>query len=281
MALGVASILVIAASMLAVDAIFSLGSFTNYPSSEWASGVSKSMALFSSFGVEGNPGILGAIGGVVSGFIKGVGGAMTSATMIPIAMSMVAVDKIFSQGSFTKYPTSEWALGVSSAMAIFSNPDILKNFSEFSGQLKDLPDISALDTTSSSIAKLASSFATLASSIGLVNTNLQGFTGLYKDLSIINDNKFSNLKTSDKATFQIVNQSAEKQVNLLSSGINSSSDNLPNIVDSSVKDSKSLQMNEESEKQKKFYSDISDIKSLLYDIKDSMDQPAQAGSFYK
>jgi hypothetical protein len=33
--------------------------------------------------------------------------------------------------------------------------------------------------------------------------------------------------------------------------------------------------------QSKFYKDIADIKSLLYDFKDYLDQPSSSGSFYK
>ena len=118
---GIAAILVIAAAMLAVDAIFKLGDFVKYPSETWAKGVGKSMLLFSSFGAEGSPGVIGAIGGAISGFIKGVGGAAISATMIPIAMAMVAVDNILNKGSFTKYPSEEWAKGIGKSMLLFSS----------------------------------------------------------------------------------------------------------------------------------------------------------------
>ena len=107
---GLAAILVIAGSMLAVDAILNLGSFTKYPSEQWAAGVSKSMALFANMN-EGNS-ILGAIGGAVSGFIKGVGGAAKGATMVAIATTMLAVDNVFNKGKFDKYPSEDWVKGI-------------------------------------------------------------------------------------------------------------------------------------------------------------------------
>ncbi len=44
--------------------------------------------------------------------------------MIPIAKSMVEVDKIFSQGNFTKYPSREYSEGVSYLMNTISNINV-------------------------------------------------------------------------------------------------------------------------------------------------------------
>lgn len=118
MAAGIAAILIMAGAMLAVDIIFKKGTFTKYPSKEWASGVSKSMTLFS--GLD-NPksGIIGALSGVISGILKGVGGAVISTTMIAMATAMLAVDEILSLGNFTNYPSENWARGVSKSMTLF------------------------------------------------------------------------------------------------------------------------------------------------------------------
>ncbi len=259
MGLGLASILVLAASMLAVDAIFKLGDFTKYPSEEWAKGVGKSMLLFSSFGVEGKPGILGAIGGAVSGFIKGIGGVATSATMIPIAMAMVAVDNILSQGDFSKYPTTDWVTNVAASLNAFSNIDVKAN----------------------SIRNLADSFRDLSDSLKNVNSfdNLSKISSGLVLLSVIDD-----------AKLQVVLDKIKDNENTLKSIYGDNSSGILNLMERMIQPVQatitpesilSLKTNTDDSEIKKTNSKLDEISSKLSQLLDAMNQPSQAGSFNK
>lgn len=116
--IGAFSIPLLAGTMLAVDKIFSLGTFTKYPSEEWAKGVTKAMLIFST--MDGDKSLLGSI----TGMIKGTFGAVTSSTLIPIAMAIVAVDKILNQGKFENYPSIGWINNVTTSLRIYANTTI-------------------------------------------------------------------------------------------------------------------------------------------------------------
>jgi len=162
---------------------------------------------------------------------------------------------------------------------------LINGYSEFFGQLKNMPELKAIDQKAQSINNLANSFLALANSLTSVNANLSGFNDLSRGLfliSIIDDAKFNNvLKTVDKykGTLQVINQVPTEQSNLLSTikGLFEAAD--------SNKGSDEKSENKKSETtddtQKKFYKDISDIKSMLYEFKDLIDKPSQAGSFNK
>lgn len=429
---GVATILVLATSMLAIDKILSAGSFKNYPSKEWAEGVQKSMTLFSGLNDGGEK--KGLLSKVVGGFVKGVAGAAIGATMIPLAAAMVAVDKILNTGQFTKYPDSKWtneasyfivsisdivskhkfdnkksmefslsakSIGdginqfvdmfskinfqnyptqeysdnfgyyvltiskavnnwkpsedeskkfsisityveqavrklstlpvinagyvtsmaflkdgtlqiiklvsetkdfeindfknfnesitlIASAMQILSTlkplpggGDLVKAYVQALNHLKDLPEVSGFETKADAIKKLADSFASLAISINSVNTSLESFASLFDR---INPNQFGTvLKPVEKysAKLEVVNKTPESQLNLLNIGY-------PDVTQSPVEVEKEESVTlfdkdkkKQLEEQKKFYNDIADIKSLLYQFRDYMNQPSQSGSFNK
>ena len=258
MGLGVASILVLAASMLAVDAIFKAGDFTKYPSEEWARGVGRSMLLFSSFGSEGKSGVLGAIGSAVSGFIKGVGGAATSAAMIPIAMSMVAVDKILSQGDFSKYPTANWVTNVATSLNAFSNIDIKAN----------------------SIKNLADSFKYLSESLKDVNgfDNLSKISSGLVLLSVVDDSKL-----------QVVLDKIRDNENTLKSIYGDNSSGILNLMERMIQPVQatitpesilSLKTSSDDSEIKKTNSKLDEISNKLSQLLDAMSQPSQSGSFY-
>ena len=165
-------------------------------------------------------------------------------------------------------------------------PGFAKGILEFFKSMKEMPELNSIDSKSNSIAKLANSFTLLADSLKSVNSNLQGFANLSKGLlliSIIDEVKFENvLKTIDKykATLQVINQTpAERQTNLLTA-INGDTKTTP-ITDIERNESLNKEEDDIDKDQKKFYNDIADIKSLLYDFKDYLDQPSQSGSYYK
>ena len=148
---------------------------------------------------------------------------------------------------------------------------------------KVLPEIPLLDTKAESINKLATSFASLADSLTRVNSNLQGFNNLSNNLSTVNLSQKNLLTPSDKSTeLQIVNQS-EKPTNLLTNA-NSlyENTNKSQQIDEKAKETqKDNDLLVNNQKESQFYSDISDIKAILYDFRDSIDKPSQAGSFHK
>jgi hypothetical protein len=168
-----------------------------------------------------------------------------------------------------------YAINILSTLKPMPN-GVLTGFVEFMSNLKNLPEIPSLDTKSEAISKLAISFATLANSLGLVNANLKEFTTSYKELALINDSNFSNLNGVN-STLKIVHQSTDNQINVLS-GIKSMSENLST---GKYKEDSGINEMNESEKQTQFYNDVADIKSLLYEFRDSIDKPTQSGSFYK
>jgi hypothetical protein len=267
---GLASILVIAASMLAVDKIFSLGDFTKYPSEEWAKGVGKSMLLFSSFGSDGkeSSGFLDAVSSAVTGVVKGVGGAATSTAMIPIAKNMLEVDKIFSQGNFTKYPTTDWATNVATSFKIFSN------------QFKSMSAMSENDPRIKTINLLSDSFLRLSNSLSSVNSKLDTFT---TNFNKINTDKLVKVLEANQPsqTLNYVNEPTEKSAGLFSTIgnylFNDSTKNAANVSQTSV----SGQNVVDTKRQNQFYDDVSEIRSILSDLREDMNKPSQAGSFHK
>ena len=160
--------------------------------------------------------------------------------------------------------------------------DAIYSYVDFLDQMKDVMDLNEINAQVNSIFKLANSFLTLANSLTLVNRNLSGFGNLSKGLfliSIIDDKKFNNvLESVDKYknTLKLVNQIPEDQVNLLGvikglyeTGINKDADTV------------TAQQSIDTAKQTQFYNDISDIRNLLYDMKDTLIQPSDTGSFHK
>ena len=115
--IGAAAVIGIASLFPIIDSILSSGSYTKYPSFGWAAGVGLSLVGL-------------AIGVAILGTISSVGAAVESVTkflpvptiqnpidagleVVPkIAMLMPLIDSIISSGSYTKYPSFEWAKGV-------------------------------------------------------------------------------------------------------------------------------------------------------------------------
>ena len=168
-------------------------------------------------------------------------------------------------------------------------PDgIVVGYQNFLNEFGKLPELSYLDPKIESINKLANSFATLADSLKIVNDNLEGFTNLSKGLfliSIIDDKKFDNVLHSidkHKNSLKVINQVPKEQENILATIEGLYKTSSPKTVDS--KDSKDIittnVISDESKQQQQFYADVSDIRTLLYEFRDILDKPNQAGSFH-
>ena len=160
---------------------------------------------------------------------------------------------------------------------------IISSYVGFLNEFKKMPDMKQIDVKAVAIGKLANSFLILANSLSSVNQNLQGFSNLSKGLfliSIIDDKKFNNvLKSVDKykSTLQLVNQIPEDQVNLLAviKGLYETGTN------KGTNETVIAKQTADNTKQTQFYNDISDIRNLLYDMKDTLIKPSETGSFNK
>jgi len=101
-------------------------------------------------------------------------------------------------------------------------------------------------------------------------------------ISIIDEVKLGNVLQSiekHNSALKIVNKMPEEQANLLSV-IKSLYETVPQISAQTKEINKNEENLAEKKKQEQFYSDISDIKSLLYQFLDYIDQPSQNGSFH-
>lgn len=166
---------------------------------------------------------------------------------------------------------------------------IMDGYKNFLNEFGKLPDMTMLDPKIESINKLANSFATLANSLMTVNDNLEGFTNLSKGLfliSVIDDKKFNNvLQTVDKykGSLNVINDIPKEKQNILSTidnltkTANSIESGNSVVTESTVKEKQSVVS--DNSQQTQFYKDVSDIRSLLYEFRDLLDKPTQAGSF--
>ncbi len=126
-ALGSLALTIISAGLMASSWILSVGNYENYPSLDWAQGVSLAMlgALPSVIGL----GLLGATG--IGFLVIGAG----IAGMIMVAGGLVAVAEVLNGGDFTGGPTMEWSMAVGLALMTFANtltalsPGIMSLFS--------------------------------------------------------------------------------------------------------------------------------------------------------
>ena len=164
----------------------------------------------------------------------------------------------------------------------------VQSFNKFLQFLNKMPEkLFAFDAKVDAIKKLADSLLNLSTSLNTLNGSLTGFLDMSRGLfliSIIDEVKLGNvLKSIEKhnSALKIVNKIPEEQSNLLSV-IKSLYETLPEDS-TKVKEigAKADEKIAEKKKQEQFYNDISDIKSLLYQFLDHIDQPSQNGSFHK
>ena len=250
LAAGLVAVIAVAGTMLAVDKILAYGDFTKFPSVNWAAGVGASLAVFSLASVLSIP---GAVLGKITEFFTGEN------PLVKIANNMVAIDKIFSQGDFTKYPTKDWSDNVTQAINAFSNIDVKAN----------------------SIRNLADSFRDLADSLKDVNSfdNLSKISSGLVLLSVIDDTKL-----------QVVLDKIKDNENTLKSIYGDNSSGILNLMERMIQPVQatitpesilSLKTNTDDSEVKKTNSKLDEISSKLSQLLDAMNQPSQAGSFNK
>lgn len=206
---------------------------------------------------------------------------------------VIAMSDLIRKNDFDLKDTKEFGMSINFIAHAFESlsnikpmpSGILNGYTDFLNKFKNTTELKTLDQKSDSINKLANSFLALANSLSSVSKNLNGINDLSRGLfliSIIDDAKFGNvLKTVDKykGTLQVINQVPSEQSNLLSTikGLFDTVDKSKGS-DSKVENKKS---DIDTDTQKKFYKDVSDIRSMLYEFKELIDKPSQAGSFHK
>lgn len=113
--IGAAAIVIISTAIMLSSWILSVGNYEKFPSFGWAMGVGISLLLFSAPMMV--IGTLVALSGGL-GFIALAAGATS---MLMIAGTLVAVDKIVSRGKWGTYPSPAWAGGVGGSIKAFSD----------------------------------------------------------------------------------------------------------------------------------------------------------------
>lgn len=111
---GLASILAIAGTIVLVDKIISMGTFSKFPGLKWITGVGASMIGFGLAAVT--------LGGLIVGTL-GLGAIAIAAGLaatLKIAENIVDTDKIISTGKYDKFPPKEWVSSIGDALLMFS-----------------------------------------------------------------------------------------------------------------------------------------------------------------
>ena len=143
--IGSLTLIGVAATILAIDEIFNSGEWKIFPNKDWVDGSISAITQFQKLMSEQS--VLGAIGEAAAGLL----GASSGDSITAIAKMILSVDRIFSMGDFTKYPTQNWITGVHVSLLQFKN--VLND--------ESLEDIDSAD-----------SVVTIAKSIGLVSLAL-------------------------------------------------------------------------------------------------------------
>ena len=152
---GAVAILGVAGVIVAVSDILAKGNFSKYPPVSWAMGVGMSLYYFAISVVM--LGIINSGGGVIKtlslGLVKnpidaGISAVTKIATIIP------KIDKIVSAGSYNKYPSLNWSLGVGSTLIAFTSGIIMVAAISKSKKLID-SGINAIKSISQSIVDVS------------------------------------------------------------------------------------------------------------------------------
>lgn len=143
--IGALTLLGVASTILSIDKIFNSGEWKVFPNKDWVGGSISALSQFQKLISEQS--ILGNIGESIAGLF----GSSSIDSIIGIAEMILSVDRIFSMGDFTKYPTQNWVTGVHVSLLHFKS--VLSD--------ESLEDIDNVD-----------SVVTIAKSIGLVSLAL-------------------------------------------------------------------------------------------------------------
>ena len=135
--LGSLSIMSIVKMIQSIDGIFQSGSFDKFPTTSWVDGVCSSINKFSKLNDE-------ISGGGVGGFFNSLGNSVLGAIglgkdsispLLGISSLVLSVDRILSQGDYTKFPDNKWVDSVIHSLGKFSLMNFVSSVGNFFGWL--------------------------------------------------------------------------------------------------------------------------------------------------
>jgi hypothetical protein len=157
--------------------------------------------------------------------------------------------------------------------------ELIRNYSTFFNQVRSMPSMEESDPRIKTINLLSDSFVRLSSSLNSVNSKLDVFT---TNFNKINTDKLIKVLEANQPSqqFSYTNQPSSESPGVLSTignflfgDTNSSKNSIPqSVISKNVVDTK---------RQNQFYDDVSEIRSILSDLREDMNKPSQAGSFHK
>ena len=164
------------------------GVYGKYPSLDWAEGVAKSLSAFGK--IASNVGI----GGILLNAI----GSLIGSGPEDLAKKMVSVDKEFSKGDFTKYPSLDWAKSITLLMSEFSAMSSIT----LSNDISKIEDISKQIVRVSNILGQADySNPVPVGYLQNLSENIKSYVGLLQYLDTSNVDVFTGLtKTASLAS---------------------------------------------------------------------------------
>lgn len=302
-------LMTLAKSISGISRELQTGIYTgNFPGLDWSTGVSVALLEFTALTVAASAqGLISSIANLFSG---------DSDPLMSVTKSMVNISKELQNGIYTgNYPSVQWASNVSKSIIIFSSlvdkmdissrdainfnmsisnisaglksmsgiKQIPNNLSDgytmFFNGLKNMPRLTASDSKITAVKTLTDRFAEMANTLGKVNTNLQTFVNNYNKLDIQKLDKLS--ESVDKSASALGVKKPEETpgiFNRVSSAIGSLFDNKEQKAKvESIQKQNAI----EDRKRDQFYSDISEIRRILVEMKDDANKPTKAGSFHK
>jgi hypothetical protein len=100
--LGSIAIMVTALTIMLVDKAFSEGSFKSYPSDKWMLGATKTIVGMAMVAV------------LLSIYLPLI--ILGSISIMAVALTIMLIDKVFSEGKFKSYPSDKWMLGATKSI---------------------------------------------------------------------------------------------------------------------------------------------------------------------
>jgi hypothetical protein len=166
--------IVILAGVIALSShVLGMGSYGNYPSLDWALGVSLSLL---SFGIG-----VAALGLIVMSGIGAVALVAGAAAIVGVAGTIVLVSEILSKGVYENFPSLDWAQGVGTSLLMFASAIVVLGVINSVGGLAETLTFGAVDNP---IESGISAILMIASSMVLVaNILSSGDYSNYPDLS--------------------------------------------------------------------------------------------------
>lgn len=227
---------VIAAAVVAVSHILNAGVYDKYPSSDWISGVGRSLIDFTK----------------ISGDMKILDIAKTLIFVKKLSEAIVETSFILNLGRYDKYPSEDWILGVGNSLTSFAKiteslsvGDIVKSKKFLPDLAQSMVDVAAILSSGNFVGGPSSDWASgLASLFAMVDKvpekdklkRLQDFIEVLKDFSKAADKlKDSGIDKLNRLTASVTIMSVIDDTKLSSvlRIIDTNKDKISNMIESS------------------------------------------------